>query len=140
MNYNLALVLLPDTQWHSLEHSTLVYCGTTWQSRVSPSMMHQQAISLASRFTPVLARVTDHAMFGDEHDQPVAVLHSGMLPIMRYVVEWMNASEFPYRPHISAQNGRIRPLGSVVMFDRIAVWCGDDRTGEYYLGDPGRES
>ena len=111
------------------EHITIVYAGETDQLVSAPfSTMCEVVNRMASLFNPFPASVIGHDWFGppDERVQ-VAKLDSPFLYTMRSCVEHFHNSQFGFRPHITAVNGVLRPVGSTVWFNRIAVWYGEDR-------------
>ena len=73
-----------------------------------------------------VAIVIGHDTF--DESTPVALLQGTDLYGLRMLVESHNQSKWDYNPHISEQPGApLIPVGTVVTFDRIAVWYGDER-------------
>lgn len=108
------------------QHSTLVYAGNAGHSPGDLARLCQATRFLAGAFPAPMAYVSDHAVF--DEDTNVALLEGGDLYALRQLVENFNQSQWGYRPHISEQPGAgLVPVGTVVKFDRIAVWYGAER-------------
>lgn len=130
------IALLPtDSSWCELDlpHMTLVYAGTV--DDLSPNDFNElgkAASNLAVLSKPIVVSVTKVDVFGN--GEKVDVLRLKPTPellAMRAAVEAWNASEFPFRPHVT-----IGPEGSsiskrdilprLVRFDRILVQFGEE--------------
>lgn len=108
------------------QHSTLVGAGTAGHTVGDRTRLCQAARFIASTFPAPMAYVSDHAVFNANTN--VALLEGGDLYALRMLVDDLNQSQWGYRPHISEQPGAgLVPVGTVVKFDRIAVWYGAER-------------
>lgn len=129
------IALLPtDTSWCKIEcaHLTLVYAGTTENVDVtSYNELGKDALEIGMTYPPVTLNVLGIETFGDDgrgYGGPVDVFLLDSTPDligMRAGVEHWNASEHPFRPHVT-----IGPVGSApeeipehLTFDRVmASW------------------
>lgn len=134
MHTGVIIALLPEDGVGE-EHMTLVYAGNTDRLvSVPESMMRETCARLAKLFLPPTAIVLDHTVFGPEGEQVnVALIDGPMLHQLRACVEFMHNSEYGLRPHITAVNGVLRPIGSPIRFNRIASWYGEERH-EFFFG------
>jgi hypothetical protein len=134
--------LLPELSSGEV-HSTLAYLGKVGEN-APPEMALAPVAQMLARFTmPPYGYVMKHDLFGDEMVE-VAVLESPLLRSLYGCIEQWANSEWGYSPHISKQDGETLPaVGSVVMFDRIALWYGERRwawrfgTGAPCSAEPG---
>lgn len=109
-------------------HSTLCYMGEDDPTPTEVQSVCLLVRSLASYYRPFSVEVTQHAMFGVEMDEPAAMIQGGLLEELWGVVKDFSNSQWGYNPHIAYQKGYTPPpVGSVVWFDRIAVWNHDER-------------
>lgn len=110
------------------EHMTLVTAGEIGSTISAPrSTMAEVSNRLAMMFNPFGAAVIGNEMFGDRADTPVATLASPMLDTMRHCVEHFHNSQWGFRPHITKVGPTVRPVGSTVWFNRVALWYGQDQ-------------
>lgn len=125
---NIVVVLLPrDAQGD--EHVTMVYAGDIDGTFTAYEHSLQEITGrLASMFHPFPAVVESHERFGDVGETPVAIVESPHLHSIRHCLEHFHNSQWGFRPHISAVGAQLRPIGSQVWFNRIAVWYGPNRS------------
>lgn len=131
------IALLPTTtDWCKQEfpHMTLVYAGK--KDGLKPTTFNElakDAASIAMLSNPITLRVTGVEVFGagDLDNPKVDVLRlepTQELLAMRRVVESWNASEFPFKPHVTIgpQGAYLEYPPRVLTFDRVAVGWGDE--------------
>lgn len=115
------------------EHCTLTYMGDI---PIAPPVGQIEFLvrNTARWWTPIVAQVDEHDTFGGDDPVQVARLNSTILASLQAIWQPFSTSEFSFRPHITALPGiSIRPVGSLVRFNRLALWYGDDRK-TYRLG------
>lgn len=134
MHTGVIIALLPSDGVDD-EHMTLVYAGDTDRLVSAPvNVMHETCNRLSAIFQPFPAWVTGHEVFGDDEPVEVATIDSPMIWTMRHCVEAFHNSQFGLRPHITAVgSNQLRPVGSTLWIDRIALWYGEHRV-EFRLG------
>lgn len=127
------IALLPTSNdWSKLDlpHLTLVYAGETADLQVNDfNRLAKDAASIAMLAKPLTLKVTGQDVFGDEEKVDVyRLMPTPELLAMRNMVEEWNASEYPFRPHVT-----IGPIGSApavppmyLTFDRITVGWGKE--------------
>lgn len=128
------VALLPVTSdWCRIDcpHMTLVYAGE--KKDLKPTVFNElakDAASLAMLSGMITLKVQGVDVFGDEDKVDVLRLQpSPELWAMRRAVEEWNASEYPFRPHVT-----VGPVGkplieipSYIAFNRIMVGWGDEQ-------------
>lgn len=144
MSKHAIFALLPEDSAGEV-HSTLAYMGRVGEN--APPVMSLAPIGqmLARFFIAPYAYVMKHDIFGPPEDLVnVAVIESPMLRSMYDCIQMWGTSEWGYAPHISEQPGVALPaVGSVVKFDRMALWYGEQRwawrfgTGAPCSAEPG---
>lgn len=123
----ICIVLLPRDAVED-EHLTVVYAGDIDGTFTAYEWtLHEITGRVASMMFPFPASVTSHESFGDVGEHRVAIVDSPHLHTIRHCVEHFHNSQWGFRPHISVVNGQLRPVGSQVWFNRIAVWYGNSR-------------
>jgi len=131
------IALLPaTTDWtmDKLPHMTLVYAGEIGElDPTTHNQLGKDAMSIGMSFPPQVLEVLGIETMGDEEKVDVLRLKPNKdLLAMRSAVEVWNASQHPYKPHVT-----IGPVGTVprnipkrVTFDRVYVGWGP--TGSTY--------
>jgi hypothetical protein len=134
MHTGVIIALLPSDGIED-EHMTLVYAGDTDKLVSAPvSVMREACNRLSTIFMTFPAWVTGHDVFGDDEPVQVATIDAAQIWQLRHCVEMFHNSQFGLRPHITAVPGHaLRPIGSTVWIDRVALWYGDHRE-EFRLG------
>lgn len=127
------IALLPTTSdWckQNLPHMTLVYAGLI--EDLGPTAfneMAKDAATIAMLSSTLTVPVMGPDVFGDEEKVNVLKLQpSSALMSMRRIVDRWDASEHPFRPHVTvgAYMSGIDVVPSSITFDRIYVSFGDD--------------
>lgn len=137
MSNGVMIGLLPITNdWCKIEvpHMTLVYAGKTDDLPATAfNDVAKDASSLALICNPLYLRVTGVATFGKGNDDDPLVDVFTLLPspelwAMRRAVEKWNASEFPFKPHVTIgpTGGYIENRPMSLAFDRVCVGWGDE--------------
>lgn len=128
------IALLPITsEWCRIElpHLTLVYAGEVKDLKpTSFNELAKDASMLAALSNPLTLRVMGVEVFGDWGSEKVDVLRLQSTPelqAMRRAVERWNASEFPFRPHVTVgPTGTYVEAPRYVAFNRIMVAWGKE--------------
>jgi 2'-5' RNA ligase len=129
------IALLPVTSdWCRIElpHMTLVFAGELKDLEDTDfNKMAKDAASLAMMTRPLTLMVKEVEVYGDKDKVDVICLRpTPELEAMRHVVEGWNASEYPFKPHVT-----IGPVGTrmlipavpeYITFDRIMVAWGEE--------------
>lgn len=137
MSDGVMIALLPVTDdWCKIElpHMTLVFCGKVEDLHPREfNEISKDAASLAMLSTPLYLRVKGQEVFGKgDGENPLVDVFTLQptqeLLAMRRAVDHWNASEFPFRPHVT-----VGPTGGVIenrpyslAFDKIMVSWGDE--------------
>ena len=129
------VALLPrNSEWCRIDlpHLTLVYAGEKKDLPQSAfNELAKDACTIAMLTPIVNVRVLGPEVFGDTEKVDVLRLEpSSELLAMRKIVENWNASEYPFRPHVT-----IGPTGGgvpadyprILTFDRVMVGWGNER-------------
>jgi hypothetical protein len=133
-HYGACVVLLPsDARPHEGggEHCSVIYFGDDAQNPTLPyEAAMQMTKTLAACYPAFNSVVSQHSVFGPEGDQ-VTVAELAMnrqLAELRQCYERFNGSQYKeFKPHITAVDGFIRPVNSVVRFNRLACWFDQEK-------------
>ena len=100
-----------------------------------PLLLLEQQVKASARWSvPAIASVVSHEEFGDgDNKVMVARLSDPILAAMQYQWAGWSTSQYGFKPHMSDVGFGLRPIGSLVRFNRIALWYGDSRKS-YRLG------
>jgi len=132
------VALLPIiSDWANIElpHLTLVYAGQVGELSASDlDGLSKAALSIALLCAPITLRTLTKDVFGEGTDDNPKVdvlrFHPNLeLLKMRAIVEDWNASDFPFRPHLT-----VGPVGTwnsdaspvMVAFDKVAFCTGNE--------------
>ena len=128
MASGIVIVLLPADAVGN-EHVTLVYAGEEGAPTMSRYVAEQISSTMARMMIPVMTTVKSHETFGPADDYvPVAELEvTAALSTMRYIVEDYSASQFGFKPHVTADGAPVRAIGSQVVLDRVALWWAGEK-------------
>jgi hypothetical protein len=107
------------------EHLSLVYVDAESAEQCQWELYDLTA-AMARLTPPFFADVVEHADFGTDSDEKVAVLLCPEAEHLRYLVAQYSASQWGFRPHVSLVQSR--PVGSRIRFNRIGTWIGDEHT------------
>jgi 2'-5' RNA ligase len=128
------IALLPtEADWckQDLPHTTLVFAGETLALR--PTLRNEMAkvvVDIAMANNPIKLKVLGSDIFGDENKVAVLLLDgTPQLMSMRAEVQQWDASEHPFRPHVTIgpiEAGPPEVVPLVITFDRICVGWGDE--------------
>ena len=129
MATGVCLMLIP-TDAVDDEHCTLLYAGDYDAPTLPENVIKTYASIIARMYAPIETCVVRHSLFGDVDGKVMVaeLLVTTMLAQLRDVVADYTSSRWGFKPHITAVGERIRPVGSHVQFNRIAVWWAGDRT------------
>jgi hypothetical protein len=108
-------------------HCTIAYLGDVESAVVPPNLA--SIVQAAAWFqVPFTARVVRPNQFGPDGEDSVVEIESIHLRSLRDSFEFLSASRWGFRPHITEQPGWPLPQpGTTIEFDRLALWHGDDR-------------
>lgn len=127
------IALLPTTtDWckQDLPHMTLVYAGLISEHKPTAfNELAKDAASIALLSSPLILQVVGVDVFGEEEKVNVLKLQpSSEVLAMRRVVEHWNASQFPFRPHVTIGPYMLGVdiIPHSIIFDRIYVGWGDE--------------
>ncbi len=118
------IALIPDDAVGD-EHLTLVYVDGDAAEQVAGEL-HTVTASIARMQQPFTADVVDHANFGMNGEDKVAVLQSPEAEALRFLVAHFSSSQWGFRPHITLVQPR--PIGSRVRFNRVGTWIDEEQT------------
>lgn len=129
----ICVVILPKDA-RGEEHCSIIYSGEAGAGSVPRGPLVTQVKLVARWATPIVTRVTEHDTFGHAHETvQVARLDPGSLMTLWILLSPYHHSQWGFKPHITEVGGVLRPVGSFVHFDRVALWYGEDHTA-YRLG------
>lgn len=107
------------------EHLSLVYL-TADQAEQCVYELHALTASIARLTPPFFGDVVEHANFGMNGDEKVALLFCPEAEHLRYLVGQYSSSQWGFRPHVTIVQPR--PVGSRIRFNRIGTWHGEEHT------------
>jgi hypothetical protein len=101
---------------------------------LDPKPLLQVLSAAAIRCNPFMAEVSGRGILGPQ-DQPILLLESPELQWMRDQVEMLDVGKYPsWVPHMSMPSTRTR-AADYYIFDRVALWAGDQRWEFPLVGD-----
>lgn len=129
------IALLPtSSDWCKIDlpHLTLVYAGEKDDHpETAFNELAKDACTIAMLSNRLHTRVLGTEVFGEEDKVDVLRLElSPELLAMRKIVEHWNASQFPFRPHVTvgpAGEGDQLICPQTISFDRVMVGWGEER-------------
>ena len=136
VNRSAAVVLLPTTDdWckQDFPHTTLVYLGDSVNLK---SFQLSEILKVAYRVSlivdPLWLKVFGVELFGENKEVDVLRLVSTpqLLAVRGFFEEWDDGSFPDFKPHatIGPAFSRDENIPMALLFDRICVWWGDEKT------------